>query len=306
MQASRRRLHDGAGRGSSWSVPTLLIVALLCGAALASVPTHDSFDVHLMALSSHPSGAFGRLASLTERVRIATLADSKSHLLWRVGSFRGSVFVGVFGTWLTLPLLPTVSLPALSPCGAGSLAPHETFVLLTLVVYALWLLAPRFTARHTFCSLRAVGEGRVWTLLTSNLAHASPQHLIINSMQLMHFGPLIHAQLGCERFAALLGCACIATSGTSLLWSGVRARRREGSIGASGVAMALLAANAALFSARTYMYGVEMPASTAVLVYLVLDLLSQQGATDVSAHAGGAACGFVLARRWGASASWLW
>ena len=122
----------------------------------------------------------------------------------------------------------------------------------------------------------------------------------------MHFGPLLHAALGCERFAVLLASACVATSGGSLLWSGLRGRTREGSVGASGVAMALLAANSVLFpSVHTRMFGVELPPSTTVLVYLVLDLLNQQGATDVSAHAAGALCGLVLARRWGAPA-WLW
>ena len=72
--------------------------------------------------------------------------------------------------------------------------------------------------------------------------------------------------------------------------------------------MGLVAANAALYPhVLVRMYGVEMGAQQLLMVYLLLDVVQHQGGpaggggmrqVDVSAHAGGAAVGWVLATRW--------
>ena len=114
-------------------------------------------------------------------------------------------------------------------------------------------------------------------------------------------GRILRASLGCERLVQLLALACLASSSASLLWHGILHRRRnEGSIGASGVALALVAANAALFpSTRVRMYGAEMAASHQLIAFLVLDAAASQDGADFSAHVGGAACGWALVRWWG-------
>ena len=66
--------------------------------------------------------------------------------------------------------------------------------------------------------------------------------------------------------------------------------------------MALMAANAALFPhVVVRMYGFELDSTAAPLCFILLDMLSQashQLDVDVSAHVGGALCGWVLAQRW--------
>ena len=63
--------------------------------------------------------------------------------------------------------------------------------------------------------------------------------------------------------------------------------------------MALVAANAALFPhTLVRMYGIELAASHVLVLHIVLDALSQQTRIDVSAHVGGALCGWMFARQW--------
>lgn len=288
---------------------TALMIGLPLAAA-ASCPSHDSFASYLSAMASHPSGLIGGLSSLVESVAIALQAESTSWLLFRVARYRGELYLGLFGTWVPTALdMPLPSLPRWASlrepwelvCSQGR-SPHEAFVLACLVCFVLWQAAPRPMYRHAVCSLRAVQQGRVWVVLTANLSHANVYHLVHNALQLLHFGPLLRATIGCERLSQLLVCAAISSSSASLLWNGVmHARPGEGSLGASGVALSLVAANAALFPTfPVRMYGFDMTAAQQLLAYLLLDVLaSREGyALDASAHVGGAACGWLLAKRW--------
>jgi hypothetical protein len=52
-----------------------------------------------------------------------------------------------------------------------------------------------------------------------------------------------------------------------------------------------------------------MPAAHQLLVFVALDLAAQAGGerpVDGAAHAGGAACGWLLARRWRGLPWWRW
>tara|TARA_B110001452_G_scaffold39722_1_gene30458 strand:+ start:253 stop:1266 length:1014 start_codon:yes stop_codon:yes gene_type:complete len=309
-----RRLADGAivrESSSSW-LHTALMVGLPL-AAVASCPSHDSFASYLSAMASHPSGLLGGLSSLMESVTIAMQAESTSWLLFRVARYKGELYLGLFGTWVPtaldveLPSLPRwASLPSMREpwelvCSQGR-SPHEAFVLACVVFFLLWQTAPRQMYRHAVCSLRAVQRGRVWVVLTANLSHASGYHLLHNALQLLHFGPLLRATFGCERLSQLMVCAAVSSSSASLLWNGVLHNRPgEGSLGASGVVLSLVAANAALFPTfPVRMYGIDMTATQQLLVYLSLDVLASRDghALDASAHVGGAACGWYLAKRW--------
>ena len=309
-----RRLSDGAVVAEPasdqlrWIVSSVLLLV-----AAGSCPSHDSFTAYLGAMAQHPSDLLGGLSAIVESVHIAVAATSSSWVVLRIGRFRSDPYLGVFGTWFPLPSLDVpwpsfdVRWPsslATDPWGmvcSGGRSPHESFVLLCLLGFAMWRLVPRAMHRHAVCSLRAVQEGRVWVLLSANVSHASVLHLLHNALQLMHFGPILHASLGCERLVQLLALASLASSTASLAWHGLlRDRRAEGSIGASGVAMALVAANAALYPhTRVRMYGAEMAATQQLVAFLVLDTaMGWEAGADVSSHLGGAASGWAFVQWW--------
>ena len=233
--AGGRRLSDGAFVAPEKRIfprGTLPVAVLVLG--IASCPSHDSFAAYLSDAASHPSGFLGGLSALGQRLRVAVSAESKSYFLCRIGRFRGYRFLGCFGTWISLPdpSFLTMQLPILrelftsSFCGsAGGGSPHEAFVLLCIVGFACWHFFPRVMYRHAVCSLRVLQSGRVWTLITSNLSHASPMHLLHNMMQLLHFGPVLKSVLGCEKLLLLISFACIAASTASVIWHGFLSSR---------------------------------------------------------------------------------
>lgn len=272
-------------------------------AAAAACPSHDAFEAYLNAASAHPSGFLGSLTSIAEKLVISVSAETRSFVIFRTGTFRGRRFVGACGSWVRLPSfdIPNLGGAAASVCRADGGAPHEQLALLCVVGFVLMRLSPGRCHRHGLCTLNALRSGRVWTALTSNLLHAEPVHLLHNLLQILHFGPVVHAALGCEHALQLLVASALASSLASVVWHGLMNRRRgEGSIGASGVAIALVSANAALFPRHTVsMYGLELSAAAVPFVYILLDALAtrgQHGEVDVAAHAGGAAAGWALAQ----------
>jgi len=315
-----RRLADGAlvdeaptGR-STYAV----LAVLLLGVLRLTRPTTESFVTHLEYLSTHPSGMLGSLTSLASALHISVAADTESFVFVRIGRFRGERFMGVLGTWVQLggigtslsggafPSAPSLATSARSYLCASGYSPCELLVMLTLVVHLLFRVYPRAMMRHCVCSLRAVQECRVWVLLTSAVSHASLLHLVHNCIHLLQVQPLANAALGCDNLLTLMFAAALVSSAASIAWHGILGNRpRDGSLGASGVVMALVAANAALFPhTPVLVYGIQMTAAQSVLFYLVLDVATQHsglgggGGIDASAHIGGAACGWLLAHRW--------
>ena len=311
FQGAGQRLSDGApghAKRSPWrDGGTAIAAALVAAVALTTCPSHDSFEAFCVAAESHPSGFLGGLSAITSRFHAAVAAETRSYLLFRVGHFRGGTFVGALGTWVSIPTLPSsapglFALPTAAVChGRGQGTPHELFALLCILVFVLAQASPGFIWRHCSCSWSAVRSGRPWVLLTSNLTHFSPMHLVHNLLQVLHMGPVIYHYLGCEKTAALIACAALASSGASVLYHGwFRRRPSEASVGASGVVMGLVAANAALFpNVAVHMYGFELSAAAVPFVYMLLDALGQrQDNVDISAHFGGALCGWALVQRW--------
>ena len=308
FRGAGRRVGDGevvpeAPLANGLDALKVAIGIAVIAVAVALCPSHDSFEAYLAAAADHPSGFLGGLSALAERLRIAVAADTHSYLVCRTGSHRGRRFVGAFGTWVPLPSLPSLSLPDLT-AGMGvcrdAEVPHELFVLICCAGFVLANLAPRFCIRHGVSSLSAVRSGRVWTLLSANAVHFSAVHLLHNLLQLLALGPVLHSALGCERMATLLLSSAVCASAASLVWNGVLGDRpHDGSVGASGVAMACIAANAALYPhVVVRFYGVEMQAAAVPLVHLAIDAFAGGGAMDVAAHVGGAACGWGLVRSW--------
>mgnify|MGYP002005774267 CR=1 FL=1 len=211
-----RRLSDGVAMPEPssgrlrWVVSTGLLLLAAC-----SCPSHEAFTAYLSTMAQHPSGLLGGLSAVVESVHISVAATSSWWLLFRIGRFRSDPYLGVFGTWFPLPSLDApwasldLRLPSSLPrapwdlvCSDGR-TPHESFLLLCVAGFAMWHLAPRTMYRHAVCSVRAVQAGRVWGLLTANASHASAFHLLHNALQLMHFGTILHAALGCDRLTQL-------------------------------------------------------------------------------------------------------
>ena len=312
-----RRLHDGAPVAAA--PPARLSHALVVfGAvlAVATCPSHDAFEAHLAAAAAHPSGYLGKVFAVAERLSISVTAESSSYLLVRIGRHKGRRFLGIVGTWFSVPRLPSppsfarLSLPRLGAsewmCSSpGAAGPHEQFALLCCIGFLCLQMAPQLTMRHGYCNLRALRSGRVWTVLTANLVHGNLYHLMHNAINVLHLGPVVSSALGCDHFVSLLLVAMIATSAASVAWNDlVKARPGGGSVGASGVTMALVAANAALYPRVVVrMYGVELTAAQVPLVHILLDAMSASAGgagrdLDVSAHVGGAVAGWVLGQRW--------
>lgn len=326
-----RRLNDGAAMAAprkpivSFKTAVTIIV-LACG--LGTVPGHDSFEDHLAATASHPSNMLGGLSAFANRLHISVSSSSRSYIFFRTGvSPSGASFVGAFNSWVYFAP-PALALPSLrlpdsavgSICGVGGGAPMA-FVWLLLAGFVVAQIAPtRVVLRHASCSLAAMLEGRLWTMLTANLVHFSPIHLLNTLLQAMHYGPIVQATLGCERTLQLLGAVAAASSLASVCFHGLlRGRRHEGSVGASGVACGLIGANAALFPrTRVRLLGMELEAYQQLLLYLALDAIAARdrgrarrggaggaaGEIDLSAHVGGAAAGWALARRWAPVRLW--
>jgi membrane associated rhomboid family serine protease len=313
-----RRLVDGAFVETESRVSTYLLVGVVLLVLALTCPSHDSFIEHLTVLSKHPSGLLNTLSSLASAFHATIAAKSETYIFWRFGTYRNERYLGLLGTWVRLGGIGSAiangsrtSVPSMRSATswicASQFSPCELVVLLSLLLFILWRTYPRAMARHTICSLRAVQEGRVWVLLSSAVSHASFLHLLHNCLHLLEVGPIAQAALGCDDLLALMLGAALASSLTSIVWHSVLGNcPSEGSIGASGVVMALVAANAALFP-RTHVliYGLQLLAPHAVLFYLFLDVLTQSrsgggggGGIDVSSHAGGALFGWLFVKRW--------
>ncbi len=312
-----QRLDGGnvreATRTSSWRALTLVTALAV---AIATVPSHDSFEEYLAATSRHPGNPLGSLRAFAKRLHIAVAAETRSLVILRTGtSPEGLRFIGAFRSWVWVPVpsFPTVRLLpdgcVDAVCSSEGGAPWA-FALACLVGFALVHVAPAWCARHAHCSLRTLRAGRVWAALLSNCVHYQALHLLHNLLQVAHFGPIVQSSLGCESTLWLLCAAGLASSAASAAWHGLaRGRPSEVSIGGSGVAMGLVAANAALYPrTRVHLYGMELAAPQAMLLMLVLDGLAASGGRlgeiDASSHIGGAAAGWMLAQRW--SPWWAW
>ena len=96
--------------------------------------------------------------------------------------------------------------------------------------------------------------------------------------------------------------SCLSSSAASIIWHGYICRKPyEASLGASGVVMALAAANASFFPhSRIFMFGMELTTLQQQLLFLACDALSQRGigSVDVSSHVGGWLCGWMAVRWW--------
>lgn len=326
------RRGEGSYRTSS---PSKFLGIVLILAAVATCPSHDSFLAHLRSSSDHPdgltSGISSGISAFAAHVHTAYAADSESWFAFRVGRYQQDNFIGLFGSWMLGPRLPKLpSLPEtpmelrldLLVCnGSAGFDPHELFALLCILGFVLWQYFPYLMLKNAVCSWDNMSRGRIWVVLTANISHQVLLLLIHNVMQVLQFGPVLQAALGCERLLTLLGCASIASSATSLAWALAHGPQRHipDNFGASGVVFAFQGANAALFRTTLLrVYGFEMRPEQWLALSLILECAWQQRRIDyrrprvwfayrffepidVSAQVGGTLCGWLLVQHWQAS-----
>jgi membrane associated rhomboid family serine protease len=189
--------------------------------------------------------------------------------------------------------------------------PTPTLNALTAVLVAVWMgwiacfvngdaAIQGMTDQFTL-SLGGLRAGRFWTILTSELSHASLLHLAFNVVVLRSFGADIERVIGGRAFLHLFVAGALAASAGHLAYvaaTGVDVP----ALGASGAAMAILVASASIYPHRWVLlfFVIPLPVRVAVAIALGIDLfgLVSPGGDLIAhgAHLGGAAYGFFYAR----------
>lgn len=170
-------------------------------------------------------------------------------------------------------------------------------------VFVLWLLLgpSPFMLENFLVSWTALGEGRWWTLVTSEFSHVWFLHFFVNMYVLASFGPIVEETVGAGRFVRFYLTAAIIAS---LSHAGVSAflmgKPEIPALGASGAISGVILFFSLVYPrARILLFGlIPMPAIVGALLFVGLDLIgliaqSSGGGLPIGhgAHLGGAATG---------------
>lgn len=149
----------------------------------------------------------------------------------------------------------------------------------------------------------------LWQLLTYGFLHGGLGHLFWNMLQLYFFGTMLEGELGARRFLVFYGVAIVAGA-LAQLAAALLGGQGGYAIGASGGVLAVVVA-AAVRQPRALVFLLFIPITLKWLAIgvVALDLFSlldglKRGLSDGVAHwahLGGAAYGFLAARR-----GWIW
>jgi membrane associated rhomboid family serine protease len=131
----------------------------------------------------------------------------------------------------------------------------------------------------------SLADGRWWTLLSANLLHANPIHLLLNLVALVIIGTLLERELGWARFAGLCLAGAVAAMGLAVLLhpAGVV-------VGISGVIFAVAGRAVMRDPYRTRALGAV--AWSLVPVGVIYTLLTP--GVSIGAHIGGLLAGLAL------------
>jgi rhomboid protease GluP len=135
--------------------------------------------------------------------------------------------------------------------------------------------------------------GEVWRLLSSAFLHGGIEHLAVNMIALLSFGPLLERLLGARRYIFLYGLAAL---GGSLASAFLRSDPVL-SVGASGAIWGLMAAGVGLaLKPQNLLPPLALrSAKTRALIPLGINILySLSPGIDLLAHLGGGIVGFAL------------
>jgi membrane associated rhomboid family serine protease len=133
----------------------------------------------------------------------------------------------------------------------------------------------------------ALADGDWWTLLTANVLHASPWHLLLNLIALLVIGVLLEREVGWARFAVL----CVA-AGLASMRLGVLLQIGAGVVGVSGVVYGIAAWAVVRDLHRTR--ALEVAAWSILPIGLVYTFLVP--GISIGAHVGGFLVGLALGR----------
>lgn len=92
----------------------------------------------------------------------------------------------------------------------------------------------------------AVAAGEWWRVLTSNVEHVTPLHILMNGLSIFSFGPVVERQIGSARLLAVSVICALASSATALAFTWFYP-----SAGASGVIAGWLGLALPLSDGRT-------------------------------------------------------
>lgn len=139
---------------------------------------------------------------------------------------------------------------------------------------------------------RLIRAGEWWRLLAGTFLHADPVHIGMNMWSLWALGRFLEPLFGTARFLVVYGLAALAGAAAS------SALHADGlSVGASGAIFGLLGAMAAVAFRRATLLPPTIAANLKQMLWqpIVLNIfISLLPQVDATAHAGGAAAGFVL------------
>eukprot|EP01012_Entosiphon_sulcatum_P024991 TRINITY_DN30270_c0_g1_i1.p2 TRINITY_DN30270_c0_g1~~TRINITY_DN30270_c0_g1_i1.p2 ORF type:complete len:290 (+),score=44.34 TRINITY_DN30270_c0_g1_i1:44-871(+) len=242
----------------------LTVFILLCGVGVLTKPDEPSFRRFVRQRD-------GLVSALGYGMLTAKRVDD--WVVFRIGhASQGRQFVGIFNTWLPLPLDYLSGKEGLTPL----------FAVLNCVVYGLWLIAGRssnfmrtnFTASPKFTLERL----HLWSLVTASFSHFEFMHLFNSLVTLNTFGPAVEKQLGGVNFAFFfLGAAVFPNLLTVLVKRATDSPLVEG-YGAGGPIMALVGytvyAGFVKQAEQQYnVFGMTMGPVGRGLVFFVLDLM---------------------------------
>ena len=162
----------------------------------------------------------------------------------------------------------------------------------------------------TFSFDKAVAGFQVWRLVTYQFMHADFFHLLFNMIGLWVFGSMIERRLGAKRFLAfylLCGVAGALLYGLSGFVPAIaQTQLSSGLVGASACVLGCVAGVMVWYPRdpiRLFLIPLEFTMLALGGLYIGLDVLQViaggPGAGSAVAHLGGAAMGFVFARRIG-------
>lgn len=190
--------------------------------------------------------------------------------------------------------LQLARMAAVEQLARGGAPLRATAVVMALCVGA-WILAAELEpaihdAGHFGTTLFLIGER--WRIITANLLHAGPTHLVLNVLGLWVLGGLVERPLGASRTAVIMGAAALGAMGAGVVAG------YEYAVGASGIVCGLAGAVVALELLRPE----QLPAAWRIprrllVVALGVDAVISAVVPAVAgaAHLGGFAAGALAA-----------